>query len=177
MIPPIKIRWEITGGENRGLMGRRQIRATEAKVLAAELRRGQIRELGDAMDSSGVKPLMPSRTAEISLENGEPMSMLLLISIALAKPLDEAGEVSFSVEEVFSDAGYDLLDKGIFKVSSRGGGDEEEEEEREKAKIHGVNGLGFQGLEWNPKLWIWNSPTGYMVLNNGRDGGVGPLDE
>ena len=101
---------------------------------AAELGRGQVRELSDAVDGSRVKPLVSLGAAEIGLENRKSVGVLRLIGIALPEAAEETGEVGVGVEdEIIGGARNNLLDQGVLgdEIGSGGDGEEGEEEERE----------------------------------------------
>lgn len=77
MFPPIKVRGQIAGGEDRSLVYIcSESNATESKVLATELSRRKIGELSDPMNCSWVELLVPPGTAEIGLEDGESVVAL-----------------------------------------------------------------------------------------------------
>lgn len=65
----------------------------EAEVLALELLGGEIAELGDAVDGGGVEALVAAGAADVGLEDGESVGVLLRIGVALAEPLEEGREV------------------------------------------------------------------------------------
>lgn len=133
MFPPIKVRGQIVGGEDRSLVYIcSESNATEAEVLATELIRHKIGELRDPMNCSWVELLVPPGTAEIGLEDGESVAALFSTCIRLSERLEEGGEVMLGVQEQVLVIGHNLADQQIsfvhFSVVSGNEGEEEEDE-------------------------------------------------
>lgn len=118
MVSPIEVGREVVGGKDRSLASiGREAQTPEAKELPAELAGSKIGELGDAMNSAGVKLLVSLGSAQIRLKYGEPEVVLLLIGVGLSEFLLEVGEVMLSVEKVIVAVRYDLTDQRVVVVA------------------------------------------------------------
>ena len=102
---PVEVVGEAAGGEDGRLVGgpaeppqEGAARRAEAEVGPAELGRGEVGELGDAVLRGGVEQLVAARAAEVGLEHGEPVRVLVGVTVGLPEPLDEAGEVALRVQ-------------------------------------------------------------------------------
>lgn len=86
MFSPIEIGWEIGSRKLRRLLrvGRQlQLLLVEAQVVPLELGRSEVGELGDAVDGGGVEQLVALGAAQVRLEDGESVIVLLLSGIRL----------------------------------------------------------------------------------------------
>jgi hypothetical protein len=147
VVPPVEVLREAVGGEHGRLVRRVPELPeecapglAEAEVGPAELGRGQVGELGDAVLRRRVQQLVAARAAQVGLEHGQPVRVLVGVLVGLAEPLHEAQEVGLRVQlqVVVVAAGHHLTDEGVLGVD--GGGDDRgrrgEREEEEDAMSH-----------------------------------------
>lgn len=96
VITPVEIGGKIVGREDRSLLsvvGKPE--TPHAEIVPAEFRRREIGELSDAVDGGGVELLVPFGAAQVSLEDAEPVIVLLRRGVGLTEPRLERREVVF----------------------------------------------------------------------------------
>lgn len=119
MISPVEIGREIGSRKLRRLLrvGRKlQLLLVKPQVAPLELGRGEVGELGDAVNGGGVEQLVALGPAQVSLEDGESVIVLLLSGVRLPVLAFEQGEMVVGVQELvdgFRTIGYDLADERI----------------------------------------------------------------
>jgi hypothetical protein len=157
VVPPVEIVGETIGGEHGRLVRRLPEFSeesapglAEAEVGPAELCRREVGELSDAVLRRRVQQLVPARAAQVGLENGQPVRVLVGVLVGLAEPLHEAQEVGLRVQLqiVVISTGNHLPDQRVLRVDGGGnrGGRREREEEENAMSHRGIPCLS--GLDW-----------------------------
>lgn len=72
------------------------------------------------MNGSGIDPLVPFGSAQVGLEDAEPVVVLLLTRVGLSERSFEVGEVTLGVEEWIVRLRHDLSDQRIAAISYGG---------------------------------------------------------
>lgn len=101
VIAPIKVSRKVIRRQDRCLLSiRRELEPPlQPKEVPPELGRSKVGELGDAVDGGGVELLVSLGAAEVSLEDGESVIVLLLGGVGFGVLGLEEGEVVVGVEE------------------------------------------------------------------------------
>lgn len=166
VLSPVEVSGEIASRELRRLLrvGRQlQPLLMQPQVVLLELLRGEVGELGDAVDGGGIDQLVALGAAQVSLEDGESVIVLLLGGVRLAVLGLEQGEVVVGVQELVDGLrtfGDDLADQRIvgdgvhegIDGSERGGEEGESNDERESQRRHYRSGEEEKSEEI---LWWW----------------------
>ena len=144
LLSPIEIGGKIISRQDRGLISvNRELNAAlQAKEVPAEFLRSEVGEFGDAVDSGGVELLVALGAAQVSLEDREPVIVLLLSGVGLAVVALEEREVVLRIEEMIFTVRYNLADQEILglvvvndgRYLSEAEVRYEEQEEREKGE-------------------------------------------
>lgn len=100
MFSPVEIGGEIGGRKLRRLLRvcrKLQLLLVKPQVAPLELGRGEVGELGDAVDGRGIEQLVALGAAQVSLEDGESVIVLLLSGVRLPVLVFEQGEMVVGV--------------------------------------------------------------------------------